>query len=381
MGNETTIKTTYFSTEKIASIVSQSVKEAKAVIEQQGLYMTTTKAEDEIGYDTVEFSFAVPVELSYEIANRLPMPAHYKHYNQTATNQYFEDGVKVGEAPRWSKRKILNMEISINHDYGSVKVAGSIPKFLYGSNLHLSQPNNIPVFISTLSGIMGIGADALRQAIVKRIDTTANMLMDNSVESCLMSLDDANGFYRHKEWRPLNSVYWCNSRTKMERASDIIFAYNKLDEMRNKKTEIPLEYADKNFLRIEERLTTAAIKKVFAQHLTLSQLGTDTVFSKLRNRLLNTIKQMRKTDVTNIDKFKSSGITTASDVTKLYIGLAVSTLNKNVPIEIAVTMSPLNLKQKSSAKKQLKSHLTVVDMCNSTGEIDRKIAALSNTIP
>ena len=353
MGAEATIKTTYFSTEKIANIVSQYVKEARASLEHQGLDMTTTRAEDEIGYDTVEFSFAVPVELSYDIANRLPMPAHYSHYNQSATNQIFEDGVKVGEVPRWSKRKILNMEVSIKHDYGSVKVEGSIPKFLYGNNLHLAQPNNISVFISILSSIMGIGVDVLRQAIVKRIDTTANMLMDNSVESSLMLLGDAKGFYRHKEWKPLNSVYWCNSRTRIERASDVIIAYSKLDEMRIKKAETPPEYADKNLLRIEERLTTPAIKKLFAQHITLSQLGTDAVSAKLKDKLLNIIKQMEKLKAPNFDNLKSPSITVPSDVKNIYISLAVTTLNEDMPIEYAVKMSPLNDKQRHAAKRQL----------------------------
>ena len=382
MGVEVTTNYPYFSAEMIADIVEQSVNERNATMEKQGYYMTPTMAKDEIGYDTVEFAFAVPVELSYTIASRLPIPDHYKHYNQMVTNQYFDaDGVKVGEQAKWSKRKILNLEVNINHDVGSIKIAGSIPKFLYSSNLHLSLPYDIILLTDNLSKVMGVNRETLQQAKVMRVDVAANMILESTVDSCLLSLGDAKGFHRHKEWQPLTSIYWCNSRKRMERASDIIVAYDKLAEMRGKKVEIPPEYDNKNLLRIEERLKTQTIKKVFTQHITLSQLSTDKVFSTLKSKLIETFKQIDKHEVGNMENFKSSSITKPSDVSKMYISMAVTTYSEDMPIEIAVKMSPLNNKQRYAAKKQIEHFLTVIDGGHILGELNQKIASFTNVVP
>jgi len=58
--------------------------------------------------------------------------------------------------------------------------------------------------------------------------------------------------------------------------------------------------------------------------------------------------------------------------------MAVTTYSEDMPIEVAVKMSPLNDKQKYAAKKQIENLLMVVDNSHVVGEINNKIETFSN---
>lgn len=331
----------------------------------------------EIGYDTVVFSFDLPIKKSYEVASLLRAPKVYSRYNEAAADLLYNNGELVGKQARITRTKSRNVDVTIYHDNGRVLISGSVPRYLKGNNFHLAQANEILLFADKLAQALGLSIDTILKSRIIRIDITSNLLMAHKVESYLHTMGDVKGLYRHKDYRPLTTIYWCNSKKHTDRASDVLCAYDKICETLNKKHEIPQEYQGRNVLRIEERLKTQSIKRIFYNGITLEQLGEETNFKVLKNKLCSTMKNIDILSVPGSEIFERPEIDGPAIFTNVYVKCAFTYFNSEViSFETALNMSNLSGKQKTGARRKRKRFEIRITSNGVANELRDKIASL-----
>lgn len=122
-----------------------------------------------------------------------------------------------------------------------VRIEGSLPKFIYGSNFYVPDSKGIHRAIEECSDHLKINVGEGR---ITRLHIAYNIQTEHKPELYYPYFGNARYYSRLKQ---PHSIYYSNSKR-------VIHIYDKGLEARKKKAHIPTEFIGKNLLRIEYRL-------------------------------------------------------------------------------------------------------------------------------
>jgi hypothetical protein len=134
--------------------------------------------------------------------------------------------------------KLRNLTISVSTD--QLKIMGSLQKFVKGNQLLPLNITEVKQGIQQLSDLLGL---PIERSKITRMDIAQNIVTDYEPVRYYPFLGVATRYRRE----PINrSIYYIQGRKQL-------LVYDKINEMREAKEDIPLCVANKNLLRFEVR--------------------------------------------------------------------------------------------------------------------------------
>ncbi|MEQ9287712.1 MAG: phage/plasmid replication protein [Cyclobacteriaceae bacterium] len=176
----------------------------------------------------------------------------------------------------------------------SIYFEGSLPKFLYGTNLRRSTRLTLTDSIMKLQLLTGLN---LMEFIVVRADMAINILMKYGIKSYL---DKLGYMPRHYREPVKNSVYF-KTGTKV---NELVF-YDKILEMKEKEEThkiSPYARIDDKILRIEYRIFKKISKELgFNGKLRVRELCSEAIYEKLLSNLQKKYHKVQKKEIPDVD--------------------------------------------------------------------------------
>jgi hypothetical protein len=164
---------------------------------------------------------------------------------------------------------LKNLVVKVNKD--NISVNGSLNKFINGVNIYQLTRSGAKQGIEKLSDILGVSCD---QASVWRIDVGDCFVMEKPVTEYLTFLQDT--------W-PFDLVTYGNGNLLFKNNRRRIMFYDKLEEMKKNKENIPNSFQGSNVLRYELQFTKR-LPIQFGEKIKAFQLYDQFFYSEIVNK-------------------------------------------------------------------------------------------------
>ena len=172
-------------------------------------------------------------------------------------------------------RNIGKMYIRFSDTYPQkLSVSGSLAKFHYGDNLQKLTRSETQKAIEKLSERLSVN---LKPAKVQRLDLGANLIMNRPCSEYQSLLNEVPRMLRSTVNSKSNSVYFKNSQRT-------IILYDKIEDCRWLKVEIPELFRGRNVLRYELRFMKNISVQFKGQTITAETLYSEPFYIEILNR-------------------------------------------------------------------------------------------------
>ena len=270
------------------------------------------------------------------------------------------ESINVDTQSNWVTGNANNMIIRRNSN--SITVQGSLPKYFYGNNLQTLQRQDTCLIIDELSDL--ISTD-LSKSRVQRIDFSTNITTRYNPSYYYRFLGHLTRFYRHSD---KSSLYY-------NQASKKLLFYDKIKDARAKQMPIPQQYANKNILRYEMRLSKQ-LKKFFKRDVFAKDLSDRDLYYLILDKWYSYYKEIEK-QKSKINIMSNQIISPKDFDKQLLIGLVQSLGYNHIDDVIEQMKTKKTFKQKEyySRLKSKYRRLSKVEICDQDiiSEIDMKI--------
>lgn len=178
----------------------------------------------------------------------------YTTENITEHLTNLEQHTKCETGETWFSGKVSNLNVN---QYGSgIIIKGSLPKYYFGNNYKVLTRKDTEQAIKNIGEHLKINLD---NAFVYRIDIAQNFIVMEPVGYYFTSLCDLNYFKRFEQGNR-ETLRYQNYRR------ELVF-YNKLNELKAKKVDIPPLYSNRHLLRYEYRIRKRLAKEFNREHI------------------------------------------------------------------------------------------------------------------
>jgi len=172
-------------------------------------------------------------------------------------------------------RNIGKMYIRFSDTYPQkLSVSGSLAKFHYGDNLQKLTRSETQKAIEKLSERLSVN---LKPAKVQRLDLGANLIMNRPCSEYQSLLNEVPRMLRSTVSSKSNSVYFKNSQRT-------IILYDKIEDCRRLKEEIPELFKGRNVLRYELRFMKDIPVQFKGQTITAETLYSELFYIEILKR-------------------------------------------------------------------------------------------------
>lgn len=168
--------------------------------------------------------------------------------------------MKTGEIKLLGGIENLRASVRLN----GVFIAGSLPKYLYGDNIHVLDRRATAQAIEKISDNLHLDVSSAK---VTGLEFGANFVMSKPVEEYLTRLGNMPRLERYG-FNP-SAIYYKGRGKKQQK---VVAFYDKIAEAKEKNYEIPIGLDEANILRYELRLKNHLARQMQEQQVTASTL-------------------------------------------------------------------------------------------------------------
>ena len=242
-----------------------------------------------------------------------------------------------------------NLKIEINNY--TLKISGSLPKFLLGNNIEILTCSQVKEAITKISQELGVD---IRKAKVVRLDISACFFMKNKVEDYFPILDSRKSLKRSNIKK--ETLMFIN---KSKEKTKHIMLYDKTKEMEDKGSEIPDRYKNKNILRYEIQIFKRIKKELGISELTADLLFDKQFYNNAIEYLIKEYERIEKKPTINfgaIDKSQKS-----KEIVDNILIMSLFELSKNKLQETLDNLSKEGVIKNKASKYRIKK--MILDRC------------------
>lgn len=168
--------------------------------------------------------------------------------------------MKTGEIKLFGGIENLRASIRLN----GVFITGSLPKYLYGDNIHVLDRRATTQAIEKISDNLHLDVSSAK---VTGLEFGANFVLSKPVEEYLTRLGNMPRLERYG-FNP-SAIYYKGRGKKQQK---VVAFYDKIAEAKEKNNEIPVGLDKENILRYELRLRNHLARQMQEQQVTASTL-------------------------------------------------------------------------------------------------------------
>lgn len=168
--------------------------------------------------------------------------------------------MKTGEIKLLGGIENLRASVRLN----GVFIAGSLPKYLYGDNIHVLDRRATAQAIEKISDNLHLDVSSAK---VTGLEFGANFVMSKPVEEYLTRLGNMPRLERYG-FNP-SAIYYKGRGKKQQK---VVAFYDKIAEAKEKNYEIPIGLDEANILRYELRLKNHLARQMQEQQVTASTM-------------------------------------------------------------------------------------------------------------
>lgn len=195
---------------------------------------------------------------------------------------------------------------------GGISIIGSLPKFLYQSNVYPLDRHSTALFVEKLSDYLHL---PIANAKVTGLEFGSVFVMKHSVASYISKLGDMpkleKGYFN-------GTLYY---QTKGKNPMKELVFYDKIAEAKEKKMAIPVGFEDVNLLRYEIRFNRKLAQQLKLPTVTASTLSESDFYRLMMRRYQDSYFSITKLNQVKVDM---SNIKTVSDAYDVLVALLIS---------------------------------------------------------
>ena len=195
---------------------------------------------------------------------------------------------------------------------GGISIIGSLPKFLYQSNVYPSDRHSPAQFVEKLSDYLHL---PIANAKVTGLEFGSVFVMKHSVASYISKLGDMPKL--KKGYFDGTLYYQTKGRNPMK---ELVF-YDKMAEAKEKKMAIPVGFEDVNLLRYEMRFNGKLARQLKLPAVTASTLSESDFYRLLMKQYQDSYFSISKLNQIQVDM---DNIKTPSDAYNVLVALLIS---------------------------------------------------------
>ena len=277
-----------------------------------------------------------------------------------------ETDIQTGEMR--VRGKIEGLKVSIF--MGGLSIVGSLPKYLYGSNVYPLDRHTTAQAIEKISDVLRLKAD---EAIVTGIEFGTNFLMRHNVQEYLAKLGDMPRLGRY-HFEPSTLYYKGTGKQQFK----VFVFYDKIADAKNKGAIYPNNLNGANLLRYEMRLNGR-----LPHQLGVPEVKASTLYQIPFYRMMVKQYQDRYFSITKSNQIKTNVMSEIKTVTDAFNVLFARLLSQTGKAQIGDFLNELkeaavfeDRKNYSRLKKKIQEIATKADITVS----DELIRELDNEV-
>lgn len=225
-----------------------------------------------------------------------------------------EVDLQTGEVKTFGKLEGLKVSIFM----GGLSIVGSLPKYLYGSNVYPLDRHTTAQAIEKMGDALHI---PMRQAMVTGVEFGTNFLMKHQVPDYLTKLGNMPRLSRY-HFEP-STLYYKGTGKQQPK----VFAfYDKIADAAAKGSEYPEDMQGANLLRFEMRLNGRLPQQLGVPEVTASTLTQTTFYRMMVKRYQDSYFSISKHNQVKTDVM--SEIKTVSDAFDVFVARLISQIDQ-----------------------------------------------------